>query len=770
MVAWLNSLLYIDPDSRELLQSTARRLVFTILGIHLTWHFTATLMWPRLFSPSLWFITLALLLLSVISLQLMRRYYFLSQAIWLVGLGAIILQAYSVYKRPEVLLLLVFLPLMAIATLRQVEALLVIAVWFGGLALAPILADMAPFLEPIPPIPAGYKIGVLVGVVFTSIFGWGLSGNLLSAISASNYHYRQARQLLEETRQHRGQISRMLKEKDQANYQLERLNQMLHQARKHADEARGDRDRFILAVSHELRSPLNFILGFSDLMVNSPEVYGPPETWPPGIYSDLQEIYRSSTHLVGLINDILDMGQIDARQMALFRETVAFDQVVEEVQRMVEPAFKHKGLWLRTSFEPDLPAVYVDCTRMRQVLLNLLNNSLRFTDQGGAVIRLSRQAQELHVTVEDTGSGITPEDADKVFEEFRQAGQDSWRRREGTGLGLSISRRFVQLHGGNMWLESELGRGTRITFSIPFQMEYLAPRLSEASPAYPILDAQVRQEQVILLLVEDPSAARLARQCLDGYRVIELERQEELAEQIVHFYPRALVISHILMESARPFLNKLPYELPVLILALPVGNERLQALPEGVTNYLVKPVGRQALHEALQALPGVVRSVLVVDDDPAMLRFVTQALRLDRQNRLAAGGSGTDVSETDEALQGYHFYTAASGEEALGILAEEQVDVILLDLDLPALTGWDVLNIMKENPDQPAPPIIVVSAHDMPPLLQPNGRELLNVWLNRSFTPQELGGVLKGLLENLQPTYRPQPPPPTSAQMKGNFD
>jgi signal transduction histidine kinase/CheY-like chemotaxis protein len=765
MVAWLKSFFYIDPDSRELLQGTARRLVYTVLSIHLVWHFIATLLWPRLFSPSLWVTTLALLLLTLISSQLMRRYYLLSQAIWLMGLGVIILQAFSTYMRPEVLILLVFLPLMSIATLRQAEAILVIAALLGLLALIPPLADWAPFLDPFPPVPHGYQIGILLGTVFIIIFGWGLSGNLLSAISASNYHYRQARQLLEETRQHRGQISRMLKEKDQANYQLERLNQMLHQARKRADEARSDRDRFILAVSHELRSPLNFILGFSDLMVNSPEIYGPPETWPPGIYSDLQEIYRSSTHLVGLINDILDMGQIDARQMTLFRETVSFDQVIEEVKRMVEPAFSHKGLWLRTDFEPDLPPVYVDCTRMRQVLLNLLNNSLRFTNHGGAVIHLSRQDEELHVTVEDTGSGITPEDTDKVFEEFRQAGQDSWRRREGTGLGLSISRRFVQLHGGNMWLESELGQGTRITFSIPVQMEHLPPSLSEASPAYPILDAQVRQEQVIILLADDPSAARLARQCLDGYRVIELERPEELVERIGQLYPRALVISQNLMGPIHPFLSKLPYELPVLSIGLPASNERLQALPVGVANYLVKPVGRQALQEALQVLPGVIRSVLVVDDDPAMLRFVTQALRLHKGNQDREADPGTDNLETKEEMEGYHFYTAASGEEALNILAEQKVDVILLDLDLPALSGWDVLNIVKENPDQPPPSIIVVSAHDMPPLLQPNGRELLNVWLNRSLTPQEMNAVLKGLLDNLQPTYRPQPSQPPSSQM-----
>lgn len=751
-MAFLKSLLHIDPDSRELLQGTARRLVFTVFGIHLVWHFIATLFWPRLFSPGIWSITLPMLALTLISLQLMRRYYLLSQALWLLGLASLIIYAYFNYAQPAILILLVFLPLMAIASLRQAEAILVSIALLALFIIFPFLTTWLPFLPPLPPVPPGYRLGVLLGTFFIAIFGWGLSGNLLSAISASNFHYRQARQLLEETRLHRGQISHMLKEKDQANYQLERLNQMLHQARKRADEARSDRDRFILAVSHELRSPLNFILGFSDLMVNSPEVYAAPENWPPGLYEDAQEIYHSSQHLLGLINDILDMGQIDARQMALFRESVPFVQVIEEVQRMVEPAYKHKGLWLRSVIEPALPPVYIDCTRMRQVLLNLLNNSLRFTDQGGVTIHLSRKQAELWVTVEDSGSGMTPEDAGRVFEEFRQAGQESWRRREGSGLGLSISRRFVRLHGGDMWLESELGSGTRITFSIPLQPDHLVVSTTEVIPEYPIMDAQVRQEKVVLLLAGDPSAARLAKQCLDNYRVIELEQPEDLLEQTGHYYPQALIIRQSLLDTVQPYLERLPFEVPVLSLALPGVDERFQALPEGIANYLVKPVDRQALLDALKLISKPIHTVLVVDDDPAMLRFVTQALRVDVERDHPASDLPSEIQ----------FLTAASGEDALRILSEENVDVILLDLDLPALTGWDVLNILKEDETRFAPAVIIVSAHDMPPLVQPTDHELLRVWLNRSFTPQELSGILKNLLASLQPTYRPKTSRPTN--------
>ncbi len=727
------ALFQIDPDSRELLEGNARRLAYTVLAIHLVFHFSATLVWPRVFSPSLWVTTVFMLILTAAVFLLMRRdLYLISQVLWLGGLGAIILHAYTVYQQPEILTLLVFLPLMATGTLRPAETLIV-----NAAILAMVL--LAPYLEFLPPIPAGHRAGLLLGVVFTTIFGWGLSSNLLSAINASYYHYRQARMLLEETRLHRGEISHMLKEREQANYQLERLNHMLHQARKHADEARSDRDRFILAVSHELRSPLNFILGFSDLMVNSPEVYAPPSQWPGGLYGDVQEIYRSSKHLLGLINDILDMGQIDAQQMTMFRETVKFEHLVEEVRGMVEPSFVHKGLWLRTQMEQDLPEVYVDCTRMRQVLLNLLNNSLRFTELGGATISLSCSAEDLMVCVEDTGAGIDPQEIDKVFDEFRQVGHDSWRRREGTGLGLSICRRFVQLHGGNIELESELGVGTRIKFSIPVQNERQAPGISAPPASFPILDAQVRQEQLVLLLAPDASSARLARQCLVDFKVIQVERPEELPEQIAHLYPRAVIVSQAMLDETRPYLKDLQHVLPVLSLVLPATGDRLAALPSGVANYLVKPVGREALQEALAELPGPTEVILVVDDDPAMLRFVTQALGHDN-------GSGLSP--------GFRFLTAATGEEALHILSEEHVDLILLDLDLPALTGWDVLALMKEDPTRHTPAVIVVSAHDMPPVLHPGGQELLHVWMNRSFTSQELSGVLKALLDTLQPSFR----------------
>ncbi len=152
-----------------------------------------------------------------------------------------------------------------------------------------------------------------------AIFGWSLSSNLFDALEAASYHYSEARRLLGETQYNQAEISRILKDRNQVNYQLERMNEMLKFSRTQAEEARENRNRFMLAVSHELRSPLNFIIGFSDLMVNAPETYAPKSNWPAGLYDDIQEIYTSSKHLMRLINDILDMGKIDVGQMSLYR-------------------------------------------------------------------------------------------------------------------------------------------------------------------------------------------------------------------------------------------------------------------------------------------------------------------------------------------------------------------------------------------------------------------------------------------------------------------
>ena len=546
-MTWIKTVLSSDTE-RELLVSTSRSIITMVAVIYTIWHFTATLGWPDIFSPSLWSITLPMIALVAISLHLLDKNYLLAHTFWMMGLMALIFLAYSLYQHPEALLLLTTLPLMAIVTVGFQGAILV-----GGLIFITML--YVPTVFSLPPIPTGYQIGITLGSVFSTLFGWGLSNNLFTAIDSSSFHFKEARKHLEETRHHRAEISRMLKELNQSNYQLERLNQMLQQARRRAEDARTDRDRFILAVSHELRSPLNFVIGFSDLMVNSPETYATLDDWPPGLYDDAQEIYRSSNHLLHLINDILDMGQIDARKMTLFREKVSLAQIVDEVRKMVRGAFDQKGLTFVVDVESDLPDVFIDCTRIRQVLLNLVNNGLRFTEQGVVTLGLILEKDFIVVSVADTGAGIASSEIPKVFDDFRQVGVDNWRRREGSGLGLSISRRFVQLHGGEMWLESELGKGTCFYFSIPIwesarEMEIITEEDTTTPKGY-YQRLLSNRDQIVLMCSPDPLAGEIVQQWLDEYKIVIVDDPVKLPASVQHSLPQAVLVDKMLVDSSQ---------------------------------------------------------------------------------------------------------------------------------------------------------------------------------------------------------------------------
>ena len=281
------------------------------------------------------------------------------------------------------------------------------------------------------------------------------------------FSYKQVRQKVNEARRDRAHLAQVLDQLDQAYHRLERANHMLVLARAEAEEAKEARNRFALAVSHELRTPLHFIIGFSEMMVNAPATYAELDQWPLGLYEDIQEIYRSSTHLMNLVNDILDLGQIEAMRMALIKEWVTPPRILEAVEAMVRPEFDRKGLWFRTEIESDLPKVFVDRTRIRQILLNLVSNSLRLTKQGGVTVRLRRDEESLLFCVEDTGPGIAEENIPKLFEEFRQGASVYGRQADGVGLGLAIARRLVSAMGGEIRVHSRLGAGSTFTVVLP---------------------------------------------------------------------------------------------------------------------------------------------------------------------------------------------------------------------------------------------------------------------------------------------------------------
>jgi signal transduction histidine kinase len=236
---------------------------------------------------------------------------------------------------------------------------------------------------------------------------------------------------------------------------------------KTAEEARKlDRlkNEFLASMSHELRTPLNSIIGYAEVMLDGVDGELPDEAM-----EDVQAIYDSGKHLLSMINDILDLAKIEAERLELDRTALPLAVVVDEVQRATAILVKDKPVEIKVELPAELPSIYADHVRLRQILNNLVSNAVKFTSEGYVRITAQHVPDERVVTVsvEDTGIGIAPEHIEVIFERFRQVDGSSSRRAGGTGLGLNITKRLVEMHGGRIWVESELGKGSKFSFTMP---------------------------------------------------------------------------------------------------------------------------------------------------------------------------------------------------------------------------------------------------------------------------------------------------------------
>jgi signal transduction histidine kinase len=227
------------------------------------------------------------------------------------------------------------------------------------------------------------------------------------------------------------------------------------------------KSQFLANMSHELRTPLNAVLGYTELILD--ETFGEV---PEPIRDSLERARNSGQHLLGLINDVLDLSKIEAGQLVLSLSDYAMEEVTHAVATSVESLAAEKKLALRVTVPPDLPPGKGDSRRIAQVLLNLVGNALKFTEVGEVRVEVAHADGTFVVSVADTGPGISPADQAKIFEEFQQADSSSTRKKGGTGLGLAIAKRIVEMHGGRIWAESTLGRGSTFRFALPVRVEH----------------------------------------------------------------------------------------------------------------------------------------------------------------------------------------------------------------------------------------------------------------------------------------------------------
>jgi signal transduction histidine kinase len=356
---------------------------------------------------------------------------------------------------------------------------------------------------------------------------WVVLRPLLMAVEWAWSHFEQSQAALGQARDTQVQLKQALEDLSSANVQLTRLNQLAQGLRGAAEAARRAKEAFVANVSHELRTPLNMIIGYSRMIVQNPHVYG-ERAIPPALLADLAVILRNSQHLASLVDDVLDLSQIEAGEMALSKEQADLVEILDSAVTIVRPLFESKRLYLETKLEQALPAVHVDRTRIREVLLNLLSNAGRFTERGGVTVRVARTGAHVRFSVADTGPGIAAEDMSKLFRPFQQLDDSLSRRHAGTGLGLTLSKRFVELHGGRMWLESNAGQGSTFYFTLPLDetpvaaggpMRWLKADWSMVARTRRSLAPAADVRPRFVVLDEAGTLCRLVTRYLDGFEI-----------------------------------------------------------------------------------------------------------------------------------------------------------------------------------------------------------------------------------------------------------
>jgi signal transduction histidine kinase/DNA-binding response OmpR family regulator len=450
------------------------------------------------------------------------------------------------------------------------------------------------------------------------------------------------------------------------------------------------KSQFLANMSHELRTPLNSIIGFSRVILKG--IDGPINELQQ---QDLSAIYNSGQHLLGLINDVLDLSKIEAGKMELaFEPDVNLADLTNSVMSTVVGLVKDKPVELQREVAEDLPLVRADPLKIRQVLINLLSNAAKFTDEGSIRVQASveRRAdggEEVVVSVIDTGSGIAKADQEKLFRPFSQVDGSLTRKTGGSGLGLSICKHLIEMHGGRIGLESEPGEGARFFFTLPVPV---AERTTYPDSSRKVVLAIDDERQVIELYERYLSA--------HGYQVIALTDPNQAVVRAKEIQPFAITLDVMMPDrDGWQVLQALKQDtatkdIPVVVCS--ILQDQRKGFSLGAADYLMKPILEEDLLQAIEKLDknGDIREILAVDDDLETLRLIEKIFRKYGKDK-------------------YRLVLAEGGHQALTAIDFKKPDAILLDLFMPGLDGFTLLETLKADPGLRDIPVIIVTAGDL---------------------------------------------------------
>lgn len=487
------------------------------------------------------------------------------------------------------------------------------------------------------------------------------------------------------------------------------------------------KSQFLANMSHELRTPLNSIIGFSRVILKG--IDGPVTELQQ---QDLTAIYNSGQHLLGLINDILDLSKIEAGKMELAFDEVNISDIATSVLSTMSGLVKDRPIQLKRTIEPNLPTVRADAIRVRQVMINLLSNAAKFTEEGDIQVDVGLKRgptgrNEIQVSVTDTGPGISKQDQEKLFQAFSQVDDSPTRKTGGTGLGLSICQQLINMHGGRIWVDSDVGKGSTFHFTLPL---FRKERDGDTTPT---------GNKIILSIDDDPQVIGLYDRYLQpqGYQVIPLTDPARAVERVRQLKPFAVTLDIMMpgidgwqvLDALKS--DSVTRHIPVIVCSIIEDLEKGFNL--GATDYLVKPILEDDLVNALDRInaDGSIRDVLVIDDNPDDLRLISKILNDDGRYKaiLAEGGNN-----------GWNMITTGNPPHA-----------IILDLFMPGMNGFQILEKLQEDKKLRDIPTIVISGMELTPEQKKQLTEFgQSVLTKGAFSEKELLTSIQRSLDRIQ--------------------
>jgi signal transduction histidine kinase/DNA-binding response OmpR family regulator/HAMP domain-containing protein len=481
--------------------------------------------------------------------------------------------------------------------------------------------------------------------------------------------------------------------------ELRRHNLELEQARELSEVANRTKSQFLANMSHELRTPLNAIIGYSEILQEDAADSGQQELVP-----DLKKIEGAGRHLLGLINDILDLSKVEAGKMDVFIEEVDLAALVDEVRAIIAPLVARNGNTFELQLADGVGTMRTDRTKVKQSLLNVLSNASKFTHNGRltlAVERIETDRAMVRMTISDTGIGMNPEQLGRLFQAFSQADASTTKKFGGTGLGLAITRHFCRLLGGDITVASRVGEGSSFTITLPDQAAEPDPAATpaDAAPGSPSGPGDGSEPVITVLVVDDDPAARdllTSNLRREGYHAVQARNGDEALELARKLRPDAITLDVLMpKKDGWAVLGALKADaelrdIPVIIVT--VAPDRSIGLSLGAAEVMTKPIDRGALTALLRRLLSRDGPILVVEDDMATRETVRHTIvKL-----------GLTVAET------------TNGREALAWLAEHPAPaLILLDLMMPEMDGFEFLESFNGRADWRHIPVVVITAKQL---------------------------------------------------------